>query len=106
MFNPDEIIQAEEAYCIMLRALGMQNMAYAMTAETPFTDNDYISDWAKNEINYLARLGIIVPDDEGNINAKRQLSKGDAAALINNFVKYMRQKMQVDYIENIVYYTK
>lgn len=105
-FRPDDILQVEEAYCIMLRALGTQNMAYATTPITPFVDNGAISVWARNEINYMARLGIVSADDSGKINPKKQLSKGDAAALINHLVKYMRSKMQVDYIENIVYYTK
>jgi len=105
-FRPDELITKEEAYCIMLRGLGVQNMAYTTAPLTPFTDNSSISLWARNELNYMNTLGLIDADEDGKINPRKNLSKGEAAALINNFVKYMRQKMQIDYIENIVYYTK
>lgn len=105
-FKPDELIPREEAFCVMTRALGMQNIAYSTLPYTSFTDNDEISDWAVNEIYYVAKLGIISPDEEGKIRPRETISKGEAAAMINSFVKYMRQKMQIDYIENIVYETK
>lgn len=105
-FKPDELIPREEAFCVMTRALGMQNTAYSTLPYTSFVDNDEISDWAVNEVYYAAKLGLISPDEEGKIHPRDSMSKGEAAALINSFVKYMRQKMQIDYIENIVYETK
>ncbi len=103
-FRPDEIVTKEEAFCLILRALGVKNQAYASVPYTAFVDNDEISDWAKNEIAYMAKLGIISADEEGKMNPKDQLSKAEGAALINSFVKYMREKMQVDYVENLIYY--
>lgn len=105
-FKPNELIPREEAFCVLTRALGMQNAAYSALPYTSFTDNDEISDWAVNEVYYIAKLGIISPDEEGKIRPRETISKGEAAALINSFVKYMRQKMQTDYIENIIYQTK
>lgn len=105
-FKPDDLIPKEEAFCVLIRALGMQNVAYSTPPYTSFVDNKDISDWAVNEVYYLAKLGIISADEEGKIHPRDSISKGEAAAMINSFVKYMRQKMQTDYIENIIYYTK
>lgn len=105
-FKPDELIPREEAFCVMIRALGMQNVAYSTPALTSFIDNSEISGWAVNEVNHLAKLGIISADEEGKIRPRESISKGEAAAMINSFVKYMRQKMQIDYIENIIYTIK
>lgn len=106
MFKPDELIPREEAFCVMTRALGMQNKAYATPPYTYFVDNDEISDWAVNEVYYIAKLGIISPDENGEIRPRESISKAEAAAMINSFVKYMRTQMQIDYIDNLIYYIK
>lgn len=106
LFKPDELIPREEAFCVMTRALGMQNKAYSTPPFTHFVDNDEISDWAVNEVYYIAKLGIISADEEGKIRPRESISKGEAAAIINSFVKYMRQQMQVDYIDNLIYTIK
>ncbi len=105
-FKPDELIPREEAFCVMVRALGMQNIAHSTPPITQFVDDNEISPWAKNELNYLAKIGIIRADENGKIYPKEYISKGEAAAIINSFIKYMREKMQIDYIENIIYYTQ
>jgi hypothetical protein len=105
-FYADYTIQREEAIAILLRTLGLSNLGLDPTPVTPFTDDADVSGWAKKDMYAAYKLNLIKPDINGKINPKQNISKAEAAALVNTLVDYMRTGMQKDYTEHIVNYAK
>ncbi len=105
-FYSDFPIDYQEAVTIMVRTLGLQALGLDPTPVTPFADDLQIASWAKKEVYAAQRLGLIRADDNGNFNPKRNISKAEASALLNNLVDYMRSGIATDYSENIVNYTR
>ena len=58
--------------------------------------------WAIREMAVANMLGIIGPDENGNILPTQAISKGEAAALFNHLIEYMRTGLVSDYAEQIV----
>lgn len=102
-FNPDEIINRQEAFVIYTRALALSNKAAYKTTVTPFIDNDQIADWAKREIVALYNLGL-VKGDSGYIKPTAKLSKAEGAALVNRMIDYLREGIEPEYVENLINY--
>ncbi len=103
-FYIDKPIDRQEAFAIMLRTLGLQNLGLDPTPMTPFTDDAKIGNWAKSNIYAAYRLGIIDGDENGNLRPMNLLSKADGAALLNRLIDYMRQDLANDYTDHIVGY--
>jgi len=101
-FQPDQIIERQEAYALALRALGLSNLGMAPTPVTPFIDDHLIGDWARRDIYAAQRIGLIAPDEDGMLHPTRLMHKSEAAALINRLIEYMRHNLQQDYTENII----
>ena len=105
MFYSDYVMEREEAIVVAIRAVGLSNLGLSPTQATLFADDADISSWAKKEIYAAAKLGLITPDLEGNINPKTIVSKAEAAALVNLLIEYMRTGLQLDYTDHIVNYS-
>ena len=101
-FYFDYPISRQEAFTTTVRALGLTNMGLNPTVVTPFTDSHDIAYWAIREIGVAQMLGIIAPDENGNIHPNRAISKGEAAALFNHLIEYMRAGLVSEYAEQIV----
>ncbi len=104
-FAIDAPIERQEAIAILLRTLGLQNLALDPTPMTVFTDDEQIAGWAKNELMAAYAIGLISPDSDGKINPKAVVSKAEAAALVNRLIEYMRTDIAADYSEHIVNYS-
>lgn len=102
-FNPDEIINRQEAFVIYTRALALSNKAAYKTTVTPFVDNDQIADWAKRDIVALYNLGL-VKGDSGYVKPTAKLSKAEGAALVNRMIDYLREGIEPEYVENLINY--
>ena len=103
-FFIDAPITMEEAIVIMVRVLGLQNVAPNPTPVTPFTDNDQISYWARREVYAALRLGLIAPDEEGRLNPLTNISNATGAALVNRMINYMRHELVTAYTDHITNY--
>jgi hypothetical protein len=101
-FHFDYAITRQEAIATIVRALGLETIAMHPTVAAPFADSNAIADWAMREITVAYRLGLIEPDERGNIRPSAALSKGDAAALLNRMIDYMRTGLAGDYADQIV----
>jgi hypothetical protein len=104
MFHADYPIQREEAYTIIINALGLINLAPDPTPQTQYLDDALINKWAKRPIQAGTRLGLFSPDTDGNIRPKENMTKAEAAAVVNHMIDYMRSGIQTDYAEHIVDY--
>jgi len=102
MFYFDYPIDRQEAFMIMIRALGLTQMGLNPTPVTPFADDALIASWARREVTVAHMIGLAVPDDMGFFHPTRQLSMGEAANIINELVEYMRVGLISDYVDQIV----
>jgi len=102
MFYFDYPISRQEAITTVIRAMGLINMTTNPTVVSPFIDSDAIANWAIGHVNVAYMLGIISPDAEGNLHPNRAISKGEAAALLNRLLEYLRVTLVSDYGEQIV----
>ena len=101
-FHSDEILTRQEAYVLALRMLGLSNLGMLPTPITPFVDDAQIGDWARQDIYAAARIGLILPDEEGMIHPRRLMTMGEASALVLRLIDYMRHELARDYTENII----
>ncbi|MCL2235531.1 MAG: S-layer homology domain-containing protein [Defluviitaleaceae bacterium] len=101
-FHPDEVIMRQEAYVLALRTLGLGRLSLDMPPVSIFADNGQIADWAMSDIQAATRIGLIAPDEDGNLNPQEYMTKAQAAALINRLIEYMRHELIRDYTENII----
>jgi hypothetical protein len=101
-FHPDAPITREEAYVLTLRMLGLGNLGLDPMPMLPYIDTYAISYWALNDINAATRIGLIAPDVYGFLHPQDYITKGQAAALVNRLVEYMRHELLRDYTENII----
>ena len=96
-FFADASIERQEAIVILLRTLGLENLALDPTPQTVFTDDANISAWARRELAAAERIGLIAPDADGRIHPRQIVSNAEAAALINRLIDYMRHDLALDY---------
>ncbi len=89
-FSVDRPISRQEAFVILIRVIGLARLGGFEGSMTPFVDDDDIAVWAKKDINAARRLGIIKGDEEGKVNPNQYISKGEAAAIINRLIDYLR----------------
>ncbi|MCL2500301.1 MAG: S-layer homology domain-containing protein [Defluviitaleaceae bacterium] len=101
-FHFDYGITRQEAITTVVRAIGLESMGMEPTVAAPFADSDAIAGWAMREMTVAYRLGFIEPDVWGNIRPTAALSKGEAAALLNRLIDYMRTGLAGDYADQIV----
>ncbi len=104
-YYPDATLTREEAIVILLRALGLESLGLDTTPVTPFVDDAKISGWAKRNIYAAQRIGLISGDANGKFNPQTFVTKGEAAALVNRLIDYMRDDLQADYGRNIVHFS-
>ncbi|MCL1843064.1 MAG: S-layer homology domain-containing protein [Defluviitaleaceae bacterium] len=101
-FYFDYPIARQEAIVTVIRALGLSNLEVNPSVVTPFMDSDAVAYWALREINVALMLDIIAPDAGGNLHPRRAISKGEAAALFNHLLDYMRNGIVSHYADQIV----
>ena len=101
-FNIDSPIPREEAIVILVRSLGLENLAPSITPVTAFADSHQISDWALREIQASHTIGLITGDQHGNFRPRDYISKAEGAAFINRFIDYMREDLVIDYSERMI----
>lgn len=87
-FEPDRGMTREEV------ALVLQNYAKTINFNLPvlhdiivFADKDNISDYAKDAVNIIQQAGIIMGDQNNKFNPKNAVSRGEAAAMLQRYVK-------------------
>lgn len=103
-FNIDSPIPREEAIVVLIRSLGLENLAPAPTPVTVFTDSREISSWAMREVQAAHTIGLISGDENGNFRPRSYISKAEGAALINRLIDYMREDLVTDYSERMINY--
>jgi hypothetical protein len=102
MFYFDYPISRQEMIVTMIRALGLTNLGLNPTVVSPFADSNDIADWAIRDVNVALMLDLIAPDENGFLYPRQAVSKGEAAAMLNNLLDYLRNGIVSHYSEQIV----
>jgi len=103
-FYSDSLLERQEAFVIITRALGVSNLGRSSEQASIFTDDNQIAQWARPGLASAYRLKLIKPDQDGRIRPRDYVSKAESAALIRALVDYMRTGITSDYAEHIVNY--
>ena len=103
-FYSDSLLERQEAFVIMVRAIGAGNLGQGASQNTVFTDDGQIAQWARSSLTSAYRLGLIKPDGKGEIRPRDYVSKAEAASLLRALVDYMRTGIASDYAEHLVNY--
>jgi hypothetical protein len=101
-FKGGERLTRAEAITIMIKALGLQYMAPAPPYRTAFADDAAIPEWSKDFIYMANEIGLVSGTPENRINPNSWVRKDEAAAMINNFIHHLKDKITYDYREKIL----
>lgn len=101
-FYPDTPIKRSEAIQMMVRALGLQDMAPAPPYKTHYIDDADIPDWAKDSIYMAYEVGLVTGYNDGTIRPNNFVSRGEAAVLIESLIDHIKDDITYDYREKII----
>ncbi|MBO5060730.1 MAG: S-layer homology domain-containing protein [Clostridia bacterium] len=88
-FGPGMPITRQDAAAIIYRALLGKDTAPDAEIQAEFTDKGEISEYAKEAVNALAGCGMINGMDDGSFAPKSNMTRAQAAVIINGFVERM-----------------
>lgn len=81
-FGPQEQVNKEQAMVMIYKVLHYLGKIEAVEkSEVIFSDQDQISQWAIQPINYLAQIGIVGGDENKNFNPKKMLTYEEVYSL-------------------------
>lgn len=103
-FSPNEPLSRAQALVIFVRMLGLEAIAQDTAPITSFNDNDSIPSWARNAVLVATKIGLVRGDEYNNLKPNENLTKAEAATLINNLIYYMRDDMVKDYRDSAISY--
>ena len=97
-FQPNAVISRAEAMTMIINALGFQDKAPEPLPLLTFSDSSDIPNWAEKYIYMAHKIGLINGDENGNVMARKQLTKAEIATITNNLVKYLIEELGEEYI--------
>lgn len=83
-FYPDEYIKRQDAFLILYRAYKDK---LQKNEEVGFTDNEKISDYAKDAVEALSSAGIVKGSDNGEIKPLDNTSRAEVATMLERILK-------------------
>lgn len=87
LFAPDAEIARQDMAVMLMRYLVSINYEYVVTEEYRiFTDEDYISDYAKNAVQVLNKLGIINGKGDNIIDPQGTATRAEVAAMLHRLL--------------------
>lgn len=102
--QPQSDITRAQAAEIIVNSLGLYAIAPSPIAKTYFTDDASIPARSRNAIYVASRIGLLKPDTSNRILPQAKLTMSDAAVLLNELIKFMREDINREYVEKIVKY--
>lgn len=99
-FAPDEPLSRVEAYSVVVRILGFENLAPIKNYSLGYKDENKVQPWARDYVYIAKELGFIEKSDY--LYPDRDLTKGEAAKLIVDLINYMQDELRYDYREGIL----
>lgn len=97
-FQPNAIISRAEAITMIISALGFQDKAPEPLPLLGFSDSSDIPAWAEKYIYMGNKIGLINGDENGNVMARKQLTKAEIATITNNMIEYLVEELGEEYV--------
>lgn len=101
-FYPNRPIKRSEAIQMMVRSLGLENLAPAPPYKTHYVDDADIPDWAMDSIYMAYEVGLVTGYSDGTIRPNNFVSRGEAADLIESLIDHIKDDITYDYREKII----
>ena len=103
-FRPDGKVTVADAAVTFIRALGLEAQASAHGAVTEFSDDDGIPGYARDALYVAQRIGLLRGDGAGRIYPLKELTRAEAAVMLDRFVEYMMGELRSDYSDRFMDY--
>lgn len=100
-FGPEEPITKAQAVTILIRALGLEDIKTSNLWKT-FADEEDIPNWARKSVYVAEDLNIIDANEKKMIEPLKEITRGEAANLINRLITYLQKEIKTDYRERVV----
>ncbi len=101
-FLPTRPLTRQEAITIMVRALGIQDIAPARPYNTGYNDDADISDWAKDAIYMARESGIVKGYPDNTARPLALMTRAEASTLLSRFIDHLREDITTDYREKLL----
>lgn len=86
-FNGNKIITREEMAAMIYRIMNKMEISPTESDTLGFDDDELISAWAKESVNYLKRCGIVNGRNKNFYEPKAELTRAEAAAVVHKVLK-------------------
>lgn len=97
-FQPNAVISRAEAITMIINALGFENKAPEPLPLLNFKDSSDIPSWAYKYVYMGNKIGLLNGDENGNVMARKQLTKAEIATITNNMVRYLIEELGEEYV--------
>lgn len=101
-FKPYRSITRAEAVTILIRSLGLENLAPTPPYKTVFIDDGEIQGWSKASIYVSNEIQLVEGYNDNKFRPSKEITKAEASALINKFITHLKDKITVDYREKVM----
>lgn len=101
-FLPYRPLTRAEAVSIMMRSIGVIDIAPALPFRTAFTDDASIPDWAKQAFYMADELGIVKGYKNGSCQPLKHVTRAEAAAMLDRLIEHLRTEISLDYREKLL----
>ena len=102
LFRPEDPITRTEAAAIIARALGIRFQGFKFEKSEAFRDDHKIPNWAKESVYTLKRIGLIKGDRDNYFNPSLELTKAEAAKMIEGLIDYLSYDMRYEYVDQLL----
>ncbi len=101
-FKPSQPLTRAEAITVMIRALGIQDIAPALDYDTGYSDDNQIPIWAKDAIYMAKQVGIVKGYPDNTIRPLNIMTRAETATMLSQFIDHLRQDITIDYREKLL----
>ncbi|QGG47525.1 S-layer homology domain-containing protein [Heliorestis convoluta] len=101
-FDPYGLLTREQAATLIVRGLGLIDLAPAGFTYSPFYDDHQISPWARDSIYVAQELGILTGDNYGYYRPQEVMTRAEAAALQVKAIEFLQYDLKHDYRDRLL----
>lgn len=104
LFDPDGVLTKAQAATILINALGFHALAPNGNYATGYADDNRIPFWAKDSVFLAKEIGLITGTENNYFQPDKPLTRAEAAAILDAYIRYMTYELREDYRERIINY--